>query len=162
MNLILRQLQPNDLKYFAQWWQDEELIKYTSGNFEELSDEQIKKYFEAMLNSKKDYHWMIETEGQTIGHVNLSKRNIWYETQIIIGEKEFWNKGYGSAAIKQIVQKASELNINHIYLEVRPENLRAIRAYEKAGFTKIKTIKYPDNPNLPETIRMEYLKSSYQ
>lgn len=156
MNLLLRNLQSNDLKYFAKWWRDKELIKLTSGNFEQIKDSKIKEYFEAMINSKEDFHWMIEADNQIIGHVNLSKRDDgWFETQIVIGEKEFWGKGYGSAAILEMIKKAKESNITKIYLEVRPDNSRAISTYKKAGFKETKTIKYPNNPNLPETLRME-------
>ncbi len=157
MNIILRKLQSNDTIYFAKWWRNYEMIKLTSGNFDELSDIEVNKYFQNMLKSTKDYNWMIESDGITIGHISLNKRpKNWYETQIVIGEKEYWSKGIGGIAINQSIQKAKEENITKIYLEVRPENLRAIRAYEKIGFKIIKHIKYPNNPNLPETIRMEY------
>ena len=157
MNIILRKLQSNDLQYFTQWWRDPELIKLTSGNFDELSDKKVEKYFNAMLENKTDYHWMIQVDDQTVGHISLNKnRGGWYETQIVIGKKDFWSKGIGSDSINQLIIKAKAENISKIYLEVRPNNSRAIRSYEKSGFKKIKTIKYPNNLNLPETIRMEY------
>lgn len=157
MNIILKKLQSNDLQYFAQWWRDPELIKLTSGNFDELSDKEVKKYFTAMIENKTNYHWMIQVDNKTVGHISLNKnRGGWYETQIVIGEKDFWSKGIGGEAINQLITKAKTENISKIYLEVRPENSRAIRAYEKSGFKKIKTMKYSDNPNLSETIRMEY------
>lgn len=132
------------------------MIKLTSGDFKPISDTEVKEYFEKMINSKEDNHWIIECDKETIGHISLNKRkNNWFETQIIIGEKEFWNKGFGSMAILEMIKKAKKLNINHIYLEVRPDNLRAISAYKKAGFKEKRTIKYPENPNLPETLRME-------
>lgn len=156
MKINLRKLDFDDLKYFTKWWRDKDLIKLTSGNFDELSDDELKKYFDEMINSKTDYHWMIEADNQTIGHINLSKRNSgWFETQIVIGKKDFLGKGFGSAAILEMIKKAKELNITQIYLEVRPDNLRAISAYKKAGFKEIKTIRYPNNPNLLETLRME-------
>lgn len=158
MKISLRKLQKDDLNYFTKWWKDIDLIDLTSCNFDPLSDEEVKEYFDDMLNSKSDNHWMIEAEGEIIGHINLSRRdNDWYETQIVIGEKDYLNQGFGPQAIRLMLEEAKNENIDQIYLEVRPENTRAIRAYEKAGFEKIRTIKYPDNPNLPETIRMEYI-----
>jgi len=93
---------------------------------------------------------------EIIGHISLVKRrNDWHETQIVIGEKKYWSKGLGSSAIKTLIRKAKKNGISNIYLEVRPTNLRAIRAYEQCGFQKVKIVKYPKNKYLPETLRME-------
>lgn len=101
---------------------------------------------------------MIIANKKTIGHISLVKRrNNWYETQIVIGEKQYWNKRYGSGVIKQLLKKAVSKNISKIYLEVRPNNLRAICAYQKCGFKEIRLIKYPKNKYLPETLRMELI-----
>ena len=97
---------------------------------------------------------MIMASSNIIGHISLSKRkDQWLETQIVIGEKDYWNQGYSSRAIKNLISKIDRLT--KIYLEVRPDNLRAIKAYEKSGFKKVKLIKYPNNKYLPETLRME-------
>ncbi len=82
------------------------------------------------------------------------RKNNWYETQIIIGEKEYWNKGYGTKAIQLLIKKAKNLGITKIYLEVRPDNIRAVRTYEKSGFQKIKIKKYPKNKFFRETLKM--------
>jgi len=39
---------------------------------------------------------------------------------------------------------------------VRPTNIRAIRAYERCGFHKVKIVLYPKNKYLPKTLRMEF------
>jgi len=154
--ISLRKIKPSDKKYFTKWWNDEELRKLTSGRPGLVSDKKVEKYFSAMLKNKKDYHFMIILDQKAIGHINLSKRkDNWHETQIVIGEKKYWGKGYGTKAVKLLIKKAKQLGITKIYLEVRPDNLRAIRAYEKCGFKKIRLIKYPKNKYLPKTLRME-------
>src|SRR5512143_2465362 len=58
------------------------------------------------------------------------------EFGIIIGDKSYWNKGYGTDAVRLLVQHGFDtLNLNRIFLHVFDTNPRAIRAYEKAGFT---------------------------
>ncbi len=53
-----------------------------------------------------------------------------------IGERGYWGKGYGSDALQLILQYGfRELNLHRIGLDVHSTNARAIRAYEKAGFT---------------------------
>lgn len=157
MNKIsLRKVKSSDKNYFARWWRDKELLKLTSGILKRISDQEINKYFQNILKSKKDYHFIIALNRKIIGHISLVKRkNNWYETQMVIGEKRYWEKGYGSKAIKLLIQKAKHLKISKIYLEVRLTNTRAIRVYEHCGFKKVKTVLYPKNKYLPKTLRME-------
>ena len=53
-----------------------------------------------------------------------------------IGERECWGKGYGTDAVRMILQYAfTELNLHRVSLGVFSYNRRAISSYEKAGFT---------------------------
>ncbi|MBU2082386.1 GNAT family N-acetyltransferase, partial [Patescibacteria group bacterium] len=138
MDIKLQKIKISDKKYFAKWWQDKDLLKLTSGVVKRITDREVDKYFQKMLDSKNDFHYMILIGQKVIGHVALRKRkNGWYETRIIIGEKSYQGKGYGTEAIKLLVNKAKRANIKKIYLEVRPSNKRAIKAYEKCGFKSV-------------------------
>jgi len=154
--ISLRKLRLSDKKYFTKWWRSGDLKRFTSGRPGLISYKKVDKYFSMMISNKNNHHFMIVLNQKTIGHISLNMRtDNWYETQIIIGEKEYWNKGYGTKAIKQLLQKAKSKEISKIYLEVRPDNLRAIRAYEKCGFKKAGFKKYPKNKYLPITLKME-------
>ncbi|MEK7549052.1 MAG: GNAT family N-acetyltransferase [Patescibacteria group bacterium] len=157
MNKIyLRKIKYSDKKYFARWWRNKELLKLTSGILQRVSDKEVDKYFQVILYGNDHYDFMVTLNKEVIGHISLVKRkDNWHETQIVIGEKKYWGKGYGSKAICILIKKAKRLWISKIYLEVRPSNIRAIRAYESCGFKKIKTILYPKNKHLPKTLRME-------
>lgn len=155
--IILKKLKHTDKKYFAKWWRDRELLKLTSGILKRISDQEVDKYFLAILDSKTDHHFMIVMNEKTIGHISLVKsRNNWYETQIVIGNKKYLNKGIGTKAVQLLIKKAHRLGISKIYLEVRPTNIRAVKAYEKCGFEKTGFKHYLKNKFLPETIRMEF------
>lgn len=154
--VLLRKIEPTDKKYFAKWWRDKDLLKLTSGFLRRISDTEVDEYFQDLIKNNENYHFVIMVTGKIIGHISLAKRkNNWYETQIIIGEKENRGHGYGSKAIKNLLSKAKRLGISKIYLEVRPTNTKAIEVYEYCGFKKTKKIKYPKNKFLPETLRME-------
>ncbi len=59
------------------------------------------------------------------------------ELGIMIGEKDEWNKGYGTETMSLLLRHCFEtLNLNRVYLHVYAENLRGKRAYEKAGFVE--------------------------
>lgn len=152
----LRKIINNDIEHFSVWWRDMSLIRLTSGNIELISDEKVKRYFKEILDNKTNHHFMIDVDNHTIGHVSLSMRQGgWYETQIVIGNNKYLGQGYGSKAINLLLSKAKEIGLSKIYLEVRPENTRAINAYTKCGFKEVRIIKYPNNTYLPETLRME-------
>lgn len=157
-NITIRKMHKSDEALFKKWWRSVDLIKLTSGDMTPISDIDVSKYFLSMLNSENDYQYIIDLNKTAIGHISLSKRpHEWYEVQIIIGEIDQWGKGYGSDAINELVKTAHRLSIARIFLEVRPTNTRAIRAYEKCGFKSVSIVKYLDNINLPETLRMELI-----
>ncbi|MDO8676604.1 MAG: GNAT family N-acetyltransferase [Candidatus Azambacteria bacterium] len=159
MDIKLRKVKNSDKKYFAKWWRDENLLKLTSGILKRITDKEVSEYFLKMLTNKNDIHYIILAGRKIVGHIALQKRkNGWYETQIIIGEKNYQGKGYGTEAIKLLINKARRTNLKKIYLEVRPSNIRAIKAYEKCGFRKIGIKKYPKNKYLPQTLKMVLYK----
>jgi RimJ/RimL family protein N-acetyltransferase len=55
---------------------------------------------------------------------------------IVIGEPDYWGKGYGGDGLDLLLGYAfRELNLYRVGLTVMSYNTRAIRLYEKAGFT---------------------------
>jgi len=54
---------------------------------------------------------------------------------ILIGEKELWDRGYGTAATQATLALAfQELGLREVRLSCYSRNQRALRCYEKAGF----------------------------
>lgn len=153
--ISLRKLKLADKSYFEKWWRDQELVTLTSGVVGYLSDAELARYFKKMYQDKKDFNFIIQLNGLPIGHIALQSRSRgWFETQIVIGNKNARGKGYGPQAIKKIIAKAKRLGQFKIYLEVRPDNGHAIQAYEKCGFVPKRIIKYPKNKHLPCTLKM--------
>lgn len=53
-----------------------------------------------------------------------------------IGERNYWGRGYGTDAMRVILRFAfRELNLHRVTLNVFSYNPRAIRSYEKVGFS---------------------------
>ena len=161
MPIKLRKIKKSDLGYFLKWWKDKDLIKLTSG-FYEKSDEVLTNYFLDIFKNAKDRHSIIQYGINVIGHVALDhKSKDTFEIQVVIGEKKYWGKGLGSKAIKKAVKIAFEkLGYTKGYLEVRPDNFRAIKAYESCGFLKRGLKKYPKNKYQPVTLKMVLNKIS--
>ena len=57
---------------------------------------------------------------------------------IRIGVKSYWNRGYGTDAVRILTEFAFDyFQVNRIWLKVLPQNIGAIRCYEKCGFVYI-------------------------
>ena len=55
----------------------------------------------------------------------------------MIGDKQYWNRGYGSDAMRVLLRLAfDKLNLHRIWLHVYDYNPRAIASYEKCGFKR--------------------------
>ncbi|MCL6614902.1 MAG: GNAT family N-acetyltransferase, partial [Firmicutes bacterium] len=81
-----------------------------------------------------------DDEGRLIGDLELdhiSWRRREAELRIRIGEKERWNEGYGTDAVRTLLALAfGRMKLRRVYLKVYRFNRRAIRCYEKSGFRK--------------------------
>ena len=82
-----------------------------------------------------------EEEDILIGNCGLHKVNHYdrhAECGIFIGDKHYWNRGYGTEALTLLLDFAfSILNLRNVQLEVFEYNARAISCYEKVGFKEI-------------------------
>ena len=60
----------------------------------------------------------------------------------MIGEKEYWNQGYGTETMRVMCRYGfEELNLNRIWLRVYETNPRGRNAYQKAGFVHEGTLR---------------------
>jgi diamine N-acetyltransferase len=180
----LRGVERGDLPTFVKWINDPE-VQQGIGIYHPFSQAEEDGWFEKMLTHPVDEHVLAieahlpgkgaaesdEGAGQAnwqligicgFGHIDWHNRNA--EFGINIGEKSYWNKGYGTEAVRLLVKHGfNTLNLNRIFLHVFENNPRAIRAYEKAGFihegrerqAEFKNGKYID------VLRMSLLKDEF-
>jgi RimJ/RimL family protein N-acetyltransferase len=91
--------------------------------------------------------FLIETEeGVTIGrifHENLDAKHRRTEVGMQIGEKEYWGRGYGTDAMITFLDYLfNELSMHRVYLRLQGYNTRALKCYEKCGFTREGTLRH--------------------
>ena len=65
-----------------------------------------------------------------------------------IGEPDMINRGHGSALIRDFVDNLRKTGTPRVVTDPDPANSRAVRAYEKAGFEKIRLVDTPDGSAL--------------
>ena len=62
-----------------------------------------------------------------------------------IGEEELIGKGLGSLFVQEFSdQMLNSSQVNRVITDPAPQNSKAIRVYEKAGFVKLGIIQTPD------------------
>ncbi len=140
--LRLRAIEKNDIDRFISWLNDPQ-VREGIAIFLPLSRYEEEKWFETTMAKPATEHPMvieIHSGDNWIpigdcGFFEIDWRNRFGELGIFIGEKEYWNQGYGSEAVKLLLKHGfNTLNLNRIFLRVFEDNKRAIRAYEKTGF----------------------------
>ncbi len=65
-----------------------------------------------------------------------------------IGEEDMIDRGHGSALIRAFVDDLLQAGAPQVLTDPSPANMRAIRAYEKAGFRKQRPVSTPDGDAL--------------
>jgi RimJ/RimL family protein N-acetyltransferase len=139
--VYLRPLEREDASTLVPWFNDPEvtrtLLRYLPMNLhaEEQFIERIYQDDKQIVLGivRRDDDRLIGTTG--LHQIRHKDRNTGFG--IVIGDKESWDKGYGSEATALLVRYAFEtLNLNRVWLHVFEENARAVRTYEKAGFRR--------------------------
>jgi aminoglycoside 6'-N-acetyltransferase len=65
-----------------------------------------------------------------------------------IGEPGMIGRGHGSAFIRQFVENLLISGVPRIVTDPDPKNIRAVRAYARAGFQSDRVVETPDGPAL--------------
>jgi len=138
----LRAAERSDIPLFLEWFNDPEVLHGLS-LYLPMSQAQEEKWFEKMLERPQDEQPMtIETrDGDewvaigNLGLVSIDNKARSSEVGIAIGNKAYWNKGYGTEAMTLLLKHSFEtLNLHRVMLRVFSNNPRAIRCYEKCGY----------------------------
>ena len=139
--VTLRSDDQADLERYFSWVSDREVTKYmTSLRYPlSLSDEQ-RWLDDAPRNGiAGGVRLAIDTKsGDHIGGINLHRAHPEDSKAglgVMIGEKSYWSKGYGTDAIITLLRFAfHEMNLHRVWLQVLEDNERAIECYRQCGF----------------------------
>ena len=132
-----------------QWFNDKEVTKFMNKGHNQNTPEQQLDFFNKVKNSNQDcvlgifYNKNNKHIGTTAIH------NIRYESGIkkgnfgiIIGEKFFWGKGYGTQAWRMMTNFAfNTLDLNVIETKVFSSNESSLKVAKKIGFEPKRLVK---------------------
>ena len=144
--VLLRAVKRSDISHFLKWFNAPEVIQYLD-MYLPMTEMAEEKWIEDMATRGRagtDVHFTIEsTDGETsrpIGTVGLhriSPKDHSALFGIAIGEKECWNKGYGTEATRLILDYGFlQLNLHRIWSGAFAFNERSVKLHMRVGFVE--------------------------
>ncbi len=144
----IREKRMEDIPDEYAWRVDEELSRLDATRPLTMSYDDFLKYSkeEMQFPNFRSKRLAVETiEGVHIGNVmyyDLNMRNAETELGIMIGNKEYWGKGYGTDIVKTLLKHLFEdLKLERVYLHTLAWNYRAQSSFSKSGFREIRAVR---------------------
>ncbi len=164
----IREKKIEDIADEYSWRTDEELSRLDAtrpltmsyDDFFRYSKEEMKfpnyKSKKLALDTKDNIH---------IGNVmyyDYSISNKQTELGIMIGDKDYWGKGYGTEAVQLLLEYLfSVLNLKRVYLHTLSWNYRAQASFIRAGFNVVRSVRRGGHDFiLMEVIESDWSKSN--
>jgi aminoglycoside 6'-N-acetyltransferase len=130
--------------HVSQWWHD------PAGQFELVSGD---------LDHPDMAQFIVASDRRPFAYLqcyNLSDWNTGFGPQPhgtrgldqFIGEADMLARGHGSAFIRVFTERLLTKGTPRVVIDPDPTNTRAIKAYQKAGFSKDRIVDTPDGPAL--------------
>jgi aminoglycoside 6'-N-acetyltransferase len=130
--------------HVREWWRDPaEQYELVSGDLDEPAMDQ----------------YIVSTDGRAFGYIQCYDLTAWNSgfgaqpkgtrgIDLFIGEADMIEQGHGSAMLRAFVDERLKAGAPRVVTDPDPENSRALRAYENAGFARVGMVDTPDGPSL--------------
>jgi len=130
--------------HVREWWGDPaEQYGLVSGDLDEPAMDQ----------------YIVSADGRDFGYLQCYDLTAWNSgfgaqpkgtrgIDLFIGETDMIEQGHGSAMIRVFVDERLAGGAPRMVTDPDPKNLRALRAYENAGFARAGMVDTPDGPSL--------------
>ncbi|MFX1589162.1 MAG: GNAT family N-acetyltransferase [Promethearchaeota archaeon] len=141
-HVSLKPLEKKHIDQFLKWFNDPEITQYLL-MYRPLTRMEEEDWFNDLKNRESDVYFSIVIENKDgseklIGNCairGINNKDRVGNFGIVIGEKEFQGKGYGTEAMKLLVDYGfNTLNLNRAELSTFTFNIRAHKSYLKVGF----------------------------
>lgn len=144
--VILAPVRKQDSMDFFTWINNKELVRYNA-IYKPVHEIAHDEWFKEIGNTKNRVIFSIRLNDNDnlIGSCQLFDIHPVFRTaelQIRIGDTDSQSKGYGTMALKQLLDFGFQnLNLRRIFLQVFGDNIRAIKSYNKTGFVTEGTLR---------------------
>ncbi|KNF09030.1 acetyltransferase, ribosomal protein N-acetylase [Gottschalkia purinilytica] len=139
--IVLKKMTSSYAELYHSWRNNIEIMQSTNPLLDVYDLDETKEFINQVIlgsHSSKSYIIVEKKSDTPIGItslINIDYKNRNAECIIDIGEKDYWGKGYGTEALKLLLDYAFlEMNLHRVSLRVFSFNNNAIKLYEKLGF----------------------------
>ncbi|HSW58393.1 MAG TPA: GNAT family N-acetyltransferase [Dehalococcoidales bacterium] len=148
----IRHKRISDAKDDYSWQTDPELARLDAAEPLTITYPQfLSEYtFDLCYPSSSRHEFAVETpDGLHIGncvYYNVNKSENKTELGIMIGNREYWNRGYGTIVISALLDYIfNRTSLEQVYLTTLEWNQRAQKCFKKCGFQEHGTIQRDDH-----------------
>jgi RimJ/RimL family protein N-acetyltransferase len=135
--LTLEPLRDEDSDALYAWINDRELVEL-SAVFRPVTRAEHDAWFDSVRRRDDVAIYAIREDGALVGTCQLIVEGAEAELRIRIGVHEAQGRGIGTWAVRELVRIGfEELGLKRIWLQVFAVNERAIRTYERVGFSVV-------------------------
>ena len=142
-----------DLPMISNWLQTPEVLRWWGE-----ADEQYELVSGDLTHPDMD-QFVVSIDGRPFAYIQCYALSTWNQgfgsqppgtrgIDQFIGEPEMIGRGHGSHFIRSFVDELLLSGTPRVVTDPDPENRRAVRAYEKAGFERDRMVDTPDGPAL--------------
>lgn len=136
-NYIRLRTVKNDYEFALIWYQDKEIVYNVDGNTEPYDLELLAKMYSYWSNVGECYFIEILEDNvyKPIGDVTLCIDDL----PIVIGDKNYHNKGIGRKVVNTLIKRAKKLNFKEVIIEeIYDFNIASIKLFTSIGFIRDK------------------------
>ena len=161
----LREKQAEDARRDYEWRKDRELAAYDASRPITMTYRSFVTTLSEDLRHPSSYRRSYAIEdlesGRHIGNVMYYGHDSLLreaELGITIGDRDYWARGYGTDAVRVLLDYVFDaLDLRRVYLHTLTSNVRAQRAFRRAGFRRTRSVRRDGY----DFERMEVLRESF-
>jgi aminoglycoside 6'-N-acetyltransferase len=150
-DFILSPVREDAMPLLTRWLSDPRVFEFYMSANDPRSEAAVRDEFFA-----EDYveRFIVQWSGEWIGYLQfyevepesreaygVDKEEPAYGMDQFIGDPRLWDRGIGSALVRQTAEYlVRERGASRVFLDPHVDNGRAVRAYERAGFRKVRVL----------------------
>lgn len=135
----LRKLEIKDAPLMLEWMHDADVVQNMQTDFTHKTLSDCENFIRTSQTDNKNLHLAVVDDNNTyMGTVSLKNIENGAAEFAIAARKVAMGKGFSRYAMSEIIRIGFEkLKLRRIYWCVSPENKRAVKFYDKNGYTRI-------------------------
>lgn len=137
----LRKLEPKDAPRMLQWMHDPDTVAHLQGGFLEKTLQDCLDFIAASRDENSQLHLAVAGEDDTylgtvsLKHIDPQQKDAEFAIAL---HPDAMGTGCAREAMAQILRIGlKDMRLDRVFWCVSPENQRAVRFYEKGGYTRV-------------------------